>query len=56
MVQYTHYWPLETVMPWAGFEPARGCPRRILSPLCLPFHHQGILTGKYSTRREKKSN
>ena len=43
-------------MPWAGFEPARGCPRRILSPLCLPFHHQGILTRKYSTRREKKSN
>ena len=23
----------------AGLEPARGYPQRILSPLCLPFHH-----------------
>ena len=28
-------------MPGAGFEPARGCPQGILSPLCLPFHHPG---------------
>lgn len=28
-------------MPRAGLEPARGFPLRILSPLCLPFHHPG---------------
>jgi hypothetical protein len=22
-----------------GLEPPRGCPRQILSLLCLPFHH-----------------
>ena len=29
------------VVPRAGLEPARGCPRRILSPLRLPFRHLG---------------
>jgi hypothetical protein len=28
-------------MPEARFELARGCPRRILSPLRLPFRHSG---------------
>ena len=29
------------LVPRAGVEPARSCEQRILSPLCLPFHHQG---------------
>ena len=29
------------MVPRAGLEPARGCPRRILSPLRLPFRHLG---------------
>ena len=46
-----------TVVPVAGLEPARLLRRGILSPLCLPFHHTGIL--KYSTtdrgpRQERK--
>lgn len=28
-------------MPVAGLEPARGCPRQILSLLRLPFRHTG---------------
>ena len=30
------------LVPRAGLEPARGCPRRILSPLRLPFRHLGL--------------
>jgi integrase len=33
---------LPQLVPGAGFEPARGCPQRILSPLRLPFRHPGI--------------
>jgi hypothetical protein len=29
------------MVPAAGLEPARDCSPRILSPLCLPFHHAG---------------
>ena len=29
------------MVPAAGLEPARACAPRILSPLCLPFHHAG---------------
>ena len=29
-------------MPAAGLEPARGCPRQILSLMRLPFRHAGI--------------
>ena len=29
-------------VPGAGFEPARPCGQRILSPPCLPFHHPGV--------------
>jgi hypothetical protein len=28
-------------MPGAGFEPALPCGKRLLRPLCLPFHHPG---------------
>ena len=31
------------MVPRAGLEPARDCSHRILSPVCLPFHHQGSL-------------
>lgn len=31
------------VVPRAGLEPARCNQPRILSPLCLPFHHPGIV-------------
>ena len=31
------------LVPEIGLEPIRSCPRGILSPLCLPFHHFGIL-------------
>ncbi len=34
---------LETRMPRAGFEPARGFPQGILSPLCLPIPPPGLL-------------
>ena len=30
-------------MPAAGLEPARGCPRQILSLMRLPFRHAGSL-------------
>lgn len=30
-------------MPGVGLEPTRHYCLRILSPLCLPFHHPGIL-------------
>ncbi len=30
-------------MPAAGLEPARGCPRQILSLMRLPFRHAGLL-------------
>ena len=29
------------LVPGAGVEPALPCGKRILSPLCLPFHHPG---------------
>lgn len=31
------------MVPQVGLEPTRGCPHRILSPACLPFHHCGIV-------------
>lgn len=38
--------PLRTApflaVPAAGLEPARGCPRQILSLMRLPFRHAGI--------------
>ena len=30
------------MVPGAGFEPARGFPQGILSPLRLPFRHPGV--------------
>ena len=30
------------LVPRAGLEPARSNEQRILSPLCLPFHHLGL--------------
>jgi hypothetical protein len=30
------------LVPEVGFEPTHGCPRRILSPLRLPFRHSGV--------------
>src|SRR3954453_19479357 len=33
--------PIGPLVPGAGFEPARPCGQRILSPPCLPFHHPG---------------
>lgn len=30
------------MVPAAGLEPARDESPRILSPLCLPFHHAGV--------------
>jgi hypothetical protein len=30
-----------TLVPGEGFEPSRGCPRRILSAVRLPFRHPG---------------
>lgn len=30
------------LVPGAGLEPARAKAPRILSPLCLPFHHSGL--------------
>jgi inorganic pyrophosphatase len=36
----------QVVMPEARVELARGCPRRILSPLRLPFRHSGRRGGK----------
>lgn len=35
-------------MPEARVELARGCPRRILSPLRLPFRHSGLLRWKFA--------
>ena len=32
------------LVPVTGLEPVRCCQRGILSPLCLPFHHTGVLT------------
>ena len=34
---------LFSIMPAAGLEPARGCPRQILSLMRLPFRHAGSL-------------
>lgn len=39
-------------MPAAGLEPARGCPRQILSLMRLPFRHAGVLVQRsYSSTR-----
>ncbi len=32
---------LFSMVPVVGLEPTRSCPRRILNPLRLPFHHTG---------------
>lgn len=37
----THCNQNRKLVPAAGFEPARPFGLRILSPLCLPFHHAG---------------
>lgn len=37
-------------MPEARVELARGCPRRILSPLRLPFRHSGFVSCKFDCR------
>ena len=37
-------------VPRAGLEPARCNQPRILSPLCLPFHHPGIGIGSILTQ------
>lgn len=29
------------LVPRVGLEPTIGCPKRILSPSCIPFHHHG---------------
>ena len=34
--------PSIKVVPEEGFEPSLSCPRRILSPLRLPFRHSGV--------------
>ena len=31
-----------SLVPEEGFEPSLSCPRRILSPLRLPFRHSGM--------------
>ena len=38
------------VVPKAGLEPARSCPRGILSPLRLPFRHFGAIGGTTQIR------
>ena len=38
---YISLW--EVFVPAAGLEPARPLSLRILSPLCLPFHHAGTV-------------
>ena len=35
-------WGIPFLVPLTGLEPVRSCPQRILSPRCLPFHHNGI--------------
>ena len=39
------------MVPGAGVEPARGCPRGILSPLCLPISPPGLYTGAFAAIR-----
>ena len=34
--------PLKNLVPEGGVEPPRVLPRRILSPLRLPFRHSGV--------------
>lgn len=36
-------------VPGTGLEPARTCVQKILSLLCLPFHHLGIKTDEHKT-------
>ena len=31
------------LVPLTGLEPVRSRPQRILSPRCLPFHHNGVV-------------
>ena len=40
---FTAPFMLFLLMPAAGLEPARGCPRQILSLMRLPFRHAGSL-------------
>ncbi len=35
-----HFWATCDNIGRVGFEPTRSCPRRILSPLRLPFRHR----------------
>ena len=37
----------KNLVPKGGVEPPRGCPQRILSPPCLPFHHFGFTGWRY---------
>lgn len=50
--------PMESyflVVPEAGLEPARSCPRQILSLMRLPFRHSGALMTYCITRAEFQS-
>ncbi len=43
------------LVPRAGLEPARTCVHRILSPACLPFHHQGKCVNQIIKKGEKQN-
>jgi hypothetical protein len=45
-VRYSAANLLQDKVPEARVELARGCPRRILSPLRLPFRHSGLMQNK----------
>ena len=40
------------MVPRAGLEPARGCPRGILNPLCLPIPPPGQRSDDYIALRQ----
>jgi hypothetical protein len=42
---------LERLVPRVGVEPTRGCPRRFLRPLRLPFRHPGVAEASFSRPR-----
>ena len=42
------------MVPLTGLEPVRSCPQRILSPRCLPFHHNGILIKHFNTGTQNR--
>jgi hypothetical protein len=46
---------LQSKVPEARVELARGCPRWILSPLRLPFRHSGLGNSRVSRRAETNS-